>query len=98
MRRTRDQSSQERSSSMPGGHAAHQEEGRRRRRRNNNKELPVVVQNIYCTNIAVLFFDLYSSLCTLQGITSPFAVLLIPDDTSGRKQQHLFLRAGGFRI
>jgi predicted nucleic acid-binding Zn ribbon protein len=24
--------------------------------------------------------------------------LLIPDDTSGRKQQHLFLRAGGFRI
>jgi hypothetical protein len=32
----------------------------------------------------------------LQGITSPFAVLLIPDDTSGRKQQHLFLRAGGF--
>jgi len=102
MRRTRDQSSQERSSSMPGGHAAHQEEGRRRRRRrrrrNNNKKLPVVVHNIYCTNIAVLFFDLSSSLCTLQGITSPFAVLLIPDDTSGRKQQHLFLRAGGFRI
>jgi hypothetical protein len=76
------------------------EEGRRRRRRrrNDNKKLPVVMHNIYCTSIAVLFFDLSTSLCTLQGITSPFAVLLIPDDTSGRKQRHLFLRAGGFRI